>query len=261
MRAQTGRLGPMNPRRGKNPNSFFTLPGSGLVSSRAMGLRWVVSRLPCPEVTRNAIEWVVKLTTLSLSSSQTFYSISKRPNCSAWPQRWRQSARARPIPRYNRSHLPHGASVYCRQVGQVALLAAANLSTSNIPLISVVDDDRSIVEAIVSLLESVGYNAEGFVSAQDFLKSPQLRSTACLILDVRMPGMGGLELQRRLAAESVRIPIIFITAHGDQEVSAEVLTTGATALLRKPFSQESLLGALRSALVSPGGPTGHAMPN
>jgi len=135
------------------------------------------------------------------------------------------------------------------------------LSTSNIPLISVVDDDRSIVEAIVSLLESVGYNAEGFVSAQDFLKSPQLRSTACLILDVRMPGMGGLELQRRLAAESVRIPIIFITAHGDQEVSAEVLTTGATALLRKPFSQESLLGALRSALVSPGGPTGHAMPN
>jgi len=135
------------------------------------------------------------------------------------------------------------------------------LSTSNIPLISVVDDDRSIVEAIVSLLESVGYNAEGFVSAQDFLNSPKLRSTACLILDVRMPGMGGLELQRRLAAESVRIPIIFITAHGDQEVSAEVLTTGATALLRKPFSQESLLGALRSALVSPGGPTGHAMPN
>jgi len=135
------------------------------------------------------------------------------------------------------------------------------LSTSNIPLISVVDDDRSIVEAIVSLLESVGYNAEGFVSAQDFLNSTKLRSTACLILDVRMPGMGGLELQRRLAAESVRIPIIFITAHGDQEVSAEVLTTGATALLRKPFSQESLLGALRSALVSPGGPTGHAMPN
>jgi len=89
------------------------------------------------------------------------------------------------------------------------------LSTSNIPLISVVDDDRSIVEAIVSLLESVGYNAEGFVSAQDFLKSPQLRSTACLILDVRMPGMGGLELQRRLAAENVHTPIIFITAHGD----------------------------------------------
>jgi len=135
------------------------------------------------------------------------------------------------------------------------------LSTSRVPLISVVDDDRSVVEAIVSLLESVGYTAAGFVSAQDFLNSAQLACTACLILDVRMPGIGGLELQRRLAAENTHTPIIFITAHGDQEVSAEVLSTGATALLRKPFSQESLLGALRSALASPGGPTGHAKPN
>jgi FixJ family two-component response regulator len=130
------------------------------------------------------------------------------------------------------------------------------LSTSNVPLISVVDDDQSVVEAVVSLLESVGYAAAGFISALDFLNSPQLRRTACLILDVRMPGIGGSELQRRLAAENIRTPIIFITAHGDQEVSAEVLSTGATALLRKPFSQESLLGALRSALASPGGPTG-----
>ena len=124
------------------------------------------------------------------------------------------------------------------------------MSTFNIPLISVVDDDRSIVESIVSLLESVGYVAVGFVSAQDFLNSPQLRRTACLILDVRMPGMGGLELQRRLTAENLHIPIIFITAHGDQEVCE------GTALLRKPFSQESLLGALRSALALPKGPTG-----
>ena len=135
------------------------------------------------------------------------------------------------------------------------------MSTSNVPLISVVDDDRSVVEGIVSLLESVGYAAAGFVSAQDFLNSPQLRRTACLFLDMRMPGIGGLELQRRLAAENVHTPIIFITAHGDQEVSAEVLSSGGTALLRKPFSQESLLGALRSALASPGGPTGHAKPN
>jgi FixJ family two-component response regulator len=131
------------------------------------------------------------------------------------------------------------------------------LSTSKVPLISVVDDDRSIVEAIVSLLESVGYAAAGFNSAQDFLNSAQLRCTACLILDMRMPGIGGLELQRRLAAENIHTPIIFITAHGGQEVSAEVLSTGATALLRKPFSQESILGALRSALALPGGPTGH----
>ena len=254
MRAQTGQFGPTNPRRGKNPNGFFTLPGSGLVSSRAMGLRWVVSRLPCPEVTRNAIEWLVIFTILSLSSSQAFYCISKRPNCSAWPKRLHQSAPALPIPRYNRSHLPHGASVYCRKVERVALLAAANLSTSNIPLISVVDDDRSIVESIVSLLESVGYVATGFVSAQGFLNSPQLRRTACLILDVRMPGMGGLELQRRLAAENVHIPIIFITAHAEEEVSAEALRGGGAALLHKPFSQESLLGALRSALARPGAP-------
>jgi len=130
------------------------------------------------------------------------------------------------------------------------------MSTSKVPLISVVDDDRSVVEAIVSLLESVGYAVAGFLSAQDFLNSPQLRRTACLILDLRMPGIGGLELQRRLAAENIHTPIIFITAHGDQELSAEVLTTGATALLRKPFSQESLLGALRSALAQTGGPIG-----
>ena len=134
------------------------------------------------------------------------------------------------------------------------------MSTSNVPLISVVDDDRSIVEAIVSLLESVGYAAAGFVSAQDFLNSPQLRRTACLILDVRMPGIGGLELQRRLAAGNIHTPIIFITAHGDQEPSAEVLTTQAIALLRKPFGQESLLGALRSALARTGGPIGNENP-
>ena len=126
------------------------------------------------------------------------------------------------------------------------------MSKTKVPLISVVDDDRSVVEATVGLLESVGYAATGFLSAQDFLNSPQLRLTACLILDVSMPGMGGLELQRRLAAESVLTPIIFITAHGDREVPAGVLGAGAAALLRKPFSQESLLAALRSALTLPG---------
>ena len=123
------------------------------------------------------------------------------------------------------------------------------MSTSNVPLISVVDDDRSIVEAIVSLLESVGYAAAGFVSAQDFLNSPQLRRTACLILDVRMPAMGGLELQRRLLSDNNRTPIIFMTADGGQDISAEALRRGAVAFLRKPFDQDSLLGALRSALM------------
>jgi FixJ family two-component response regulator len=130
-----------------------------------------------------------------------------------------------------------------------------NLSTSNVPLISVVDDDRSVVEAIVSLLESVGYTAAGFFSAKDFLNSPQLRRTACLILDVRMPEMGGLELQRHLAAENIHTPIIFITAEGGLEVSAEAQGGGGVAFLRKPFSQESLLTALRSALARAGGPS------
>jgi FixJ family two-component response regulator len=122
------------------------------------------------------------------------------------------------------------------------------LSTSKVPLISIVDDDRSVVEAIVSLLESVGYAAAGFVSAQDFLNSARLGRTACLILDVRMPGIDGPELQRRLGAENIHTPIIFITGQGDQEVPPEVLTSGATALLHKPFSQESFFAALRSAL-------------
>jgi len=135
------------------------------------------------------------------------------------------------------------------------------LSTSNVPLISVVDDDRAVIEAIVSLLESVGYAAAGFVSAQEFLNSAHLRRTACLILDVRMPGMGGLELQRRLSAKNIQTPIIFITADGGPEVSAEALSGGAVACLRKPFNQASLLTALRSALAKAGGPTGSQIPD
>ena len=110
-----------------------------------------------------------------------------------------------------------------------------------------VDDDLSVVKAVVSLMESVGYKAEGFTSPELFLKSARLNRTACLILDLRMPGMGGLELQQRLAAQGDHTPIIFITAHGGPEVSAEPLRRGAVALLHKPFSQESLLGAVRLA--------------
>ena len=118
------------------------------------------------------------------------------------------------------------------------------------------DDDQSVVEGIVNLLESVGYAAVGFVSAQEFLQSGELRRTACLVLDVCMPGINGPELQRRLAAENIHTPIIFITAHGDQDVAGELLSTGAAAVLHKPFSQESLLGALCSALGQTGGPIG-----
>jgi len=100
----------------------------------------------------------------------------------------------------------------------------------------------------MGLLESLGYAATGFASGEDFLKSPDLHRAACLVVDVLMPVIGGLELQRRLVSENNRTPIIFISAHGGQEISAEALRRGAVAFLRKPFDQDSLLGALRSAL-------------
>ena len=99
-------------------------------------------------------------------------------------------------------------------------------------------------------ISSVGYKAKGFRSAEDFLKSRQLLNTACLILDVRMPSMGGFELQRRLAAKSYRIPIIFITAYDGDDVHGQALQAGAAGLLCKPFSQESLFQAVRSALAN-----------
>jgi len=119
-----------------------------------------------------------------------------------------------------------------------------------VPLISVVDDDRSVVEAMVSLIQSVGYQAKGFRSAEEFLKSRQLLNTACLILDVRMPSMGGFELQRRMAAGNYRIPIIFITAYDSDDVRSQAFQAGAVGLLCKPFGQESLFQAVRSALTN-----------
>ena len=122
------------------------------------------------------------------------------------------------------------------------------LKTTEPGPISVIDDDPSVVEAIVSLLESLGRTAVGFCSAEEFLASGYLGRTACIILDVRMPGAGGFELQRRLAANGNHVPIIFISAHADTAVSAEALRRGAVAFLRKPFSQDSLLDAVHSVL-------------
>ena len=121
---------------------------------------------------------------------------------------------------------------------------------ANIPLICIVDDDESLVEATVSLVESVGYIAEGFCSAEDFLKSPHLPKTDCLILDIRMPSMDGFELQRRLAAGNHRIPIIFVTAYESDNAKTQATQAGAVAFLNKPFSQDSLLQAVRAALGS-----------
>jgi FixJ family two-component response regulator len=115
-------------------------------------------------------------------------------------------------------------------------------------LISIVDDDESIREAIQSLLRSVGFRAKTFASAEQFLQSDQIETTACLILDVRMPGMSGLELQRRLMATQCRIPIVFVTAHGDEEARSRALQEGAVEFLLKPFSEEALLNAIQVAL-------------
>ena len=108
---------------------------------------------------------------------------------------------------------------------------------------------------MISLIQSVGYRAKGFRSAEDFLKSRQLLNTTCLILDMRMPSVGGLELQRRLAARNYRIPIIFVTSYDSDDVRTQALQAGAVGFLRKPFSQESLFQAVRSALANSQGET------
>ena len=117
------------------------------------------------------------------------------------------------------------------------------------PLISVVDDDVSVREALQSLLRSVGFTVKVFASAEEFLKSDYLRDTACLILDVRMPGMSGIELQRHLVASHSEVPVIFITAHGsEQGARSRALSDGAIDYLTKPFSEDAFLNAVHKAL-------------
>jgi FixJ family two-component response regulator len=127
---------------------------------------------------------------------------------------------------------------------------------SEIPLIAVVDDDAAIRDAIQSLLRSVGLRVAVFASAEDFLHAGQRQATACLIVDVRMPRMSGLELQQQLAMAHCPTPIIFITAHGDDEARARALRAGAVAFLDKPFSDEVLLRAIQAALPSASGGEG-----
>ena len=117
-----------------------------------------------------------------------------------------------------------------------------------IPVISIVDDDDSVRTALKSLIDSVGFRAEVFGSGEEFLKSPVVSQTDCLIVDVRMPGMTGLELQERLNASGASVPIVFISAHDDKEARARGLRAGAIDFLQKPFSEESLLGAISAGL-------------
>jgi FixJ family two-component response regulator len=115
-------------------------------------------------------------------------------------------------------------------------------------VISIVDDDESVREAIESLIKSVGLNARAFASAEELLNSKHIEDTSCLILDMRMPGMNGLELQQRLAADGYGIPIIFISAHSDDQIRAQALGAGAVDFLFKPFSEKALVDAVHVAL-------------
>jgi len=116
------------------------------------------------------------------------------------------------------------------------------------PFISVVDDNDSVREALGALLRALEFEVGLFASAPEFLSSDRVLKTDCLILDVRMPGMSGPELQRRLVETYRDMPVIFITAHGDEERRVRALKSGAVDYLFKPFSEESLMNAVRTAL-------------
>lgn len=118
-----------------------------------------------------------------------------------------------------------------------------------VPLIVVVDDDDALRNSLDDLLESVGYRVQGFASAEAFLQAQHAPETACLLLDVRLPGMNGLELQRQLVAAHRCIPIIFITAYADDDTRAHALAAGAVAVLSKPCREEDLLHAIEAALM------------
>jgi FixJ family two-component response regulator len=115
-------------------------------------------------------------------------------------------------------------------------------------LVAIVDDDDLMRSALEGLLKAVGLPARAFASAEEFLESGQPQETACLIADIRMPGMSGLELQAKLNAESCRIPIVFITAHGDEKMRMQAMRAGAVEFLAKPFDDEALLESVHAAL-------------
>jgi len=119
---------------------------------------------------------------------------------------------------------------------------------SNSKLVVIVDDDRSVQSALKDLMESAGLSARSFGSAEEFLVSNERNQTACLVTDIRMPGMSGLELQAKLKAEGSRIPIIFITAHGDAKMKLQAMSAGAIEFLSKPFDDDVLLAKTRLAL-------------
>jgi FixJ family two-component response regulator len=119
------------------------------------------------------------------------------------------------------------------------------------PLVSIVDDDPSVRSSTRRLLRSAGMRAEVFASAEEFLQSGRVTETGCLILDMTMPGMNGLELQRRLTETGRLMPIVFLSARASEEEERRALQAGAASFLRKPVSKEALLNAIRAVLEGP----------
>src|SRR6202046_693425 len=115
-------------------------------------------------------------------------------------------------------------------------------------MVTIVDDDELMRSALQGLLKSVGLPAQAFASAEEFLKSGRQHEVGCLVADIRMPGMSGLELQAKLNADECRIPTIFITAHGDEKMRMQALRAGAVEFMAKPFDDEALLESVRAAL-------------
>ena len=115
-------------------------------------------------------------------------------------------------------------------------------------MVAVVDDDESLRTALQRLLRSAGFRVRSFASAEDFLKSGQQHETCCLVADIRMPGMSGLDLQAKLDADHCPIPTIFISAHGDEKMRLQAMRGGAVKFLAKPFDDAILLETVRTAL-------------
>src|SRR5579859_3296598 len=122
------------------------------------------------------------------------------------------------------------------------------MKSAAVPTVFIVDDDRSMRQAIQDLVESVGLRAEAYATGQEFLRKQLTGTPSCLVLDVRLPQLSGLDFQRQLAETGVQIPIIFITAHGDIPMSVRALKSGAVEFLTKPFRDQDLLDAIQQAL-------------
>jgi FixJ family two-component response regulator len=121
----------------------------------------------------------------------------------------------------------------------------------NPQIIAIVDDDASVLAALVGLIRSLGYVGCPFSSAQEFLNSEVVRECACVISDIQMPGMSGIELQKALQDQGVGVPVIFVTAFPDERVQARAIDNGALCVLHKPFTEDALISCLQRALRSP----------